>query len=79
MFNFFQNLPKEEKEKRLKIAQEIHKCGGPIPYLGLDNEKRVEYLTKTFKWDLPGIEVFRRLIEYRFNNGKPAYSFPYNF
>jgi hypothetical protein len=74
---FFNNLSKEEQELRIKIAREIQECGGVIKYLGLDKDYIVENLTKTFKWDIPGVEAFRRLLLYRHLHNKPAYKFPY--
>jgi hypothetical protein len=74
---FFNSLPREEQELRIKIAKEIQKCGGVIKYLGLDKDYIVENLTKTFKWDMSGIEAFRRLLLYRHFHKKPAYRFPY--
>jgi hypothetical protein len=74
---FFDSLPKKEQKLRTEIAKEIEECGGIIKYLGLDKDCIVENLTKTFKWDIPGIEVFRKLILYRHFHKKPAYSFPY--
>jgi len=73
----FNNLSKEEQELRIKIAKEIQECGGVIKYLGLDKDYIVENLTKTFKWDMSGVEAFRRLLLYRHSHNKPAYKFPY--
>ena len=74
---FFNSLPKEEQELRIEIAKEIQECGGVIKYLGLDKDYIVENLTETFKWDIPGVEAFRRLLLYRHLHNKPAYKFPY--
>jgi hypothetical protein len=74
---FFNSLPKEEQELRIKIAKEIQKCGGVIKYLGLDKDYIVENLTKTFKWDMSGVEALRKLLLYRHFHKKPAYRFPY--
>jgi len=74
---FFSSLPKEEQKLRIKIAKEIQKYGGVIRYLGLDKDYIVENLTKTFKWDMSGVEAFKRLLLYRHFHKKPAYKFPY--
>jgi hypothetical protein len=74
---FFNSLPREEQKLRIKIAKEIQDSGGVIKYLGLDKDYIVENLTRTFKWNMPGIEVFRKLLLYRHFNKKPAYKFPY--
>jgi hypothetical protein len=77
IMKFFDSLPKEEQELRIKISKEIQECGGVIRYLGLDKNYIVENLTKTFKWDMSGIEAFRKLLLYRHFHKKPAYRFPY--
>jgi hypothetical protein len=74
--NFFESLPIHERLLRTKIAKEMIDCG-VIKYLGLDKPAIVESLTKTFKWDLSGLEVFRKLLIYRYKNKKPARIFPY--
>jgi len=74
---FFNSLPKEEQKVRIKIAKEIQECGGVIKYLGLDKDYVVENLTKTFKWDISGVEALRKLLLYRHFHKKPAYRFPY--
>jgi len=74
--NFFESLPINERLLRTKIAKEMIECG-VIKYLGLDKHTIVESLTKTFKWDLSGLEVFRKLLLYRYKNKKPARIFPY--
>jgi hypothetical protein len=77
IMKFFDSLPKEEQELRIKIAKEIQESCGVIKYLGLDKDYIVENLTKTFKWDMSGIEAFRKLLLYRHFHKKPAYKFPY--
>jgi hypothetical protein len=74
---FFNSLPKEEQKLRVKIAKEIQDSGGVIRYLGLDKDYIVENLTKTFKWNMSGIEAFKRLLLYKHFHRKPAYKFPY--
>jgi len=76
---YFYSLPKSEQKLRLKIAWEIYKSGGIIPYLGLNKTAYVENLTKTFKFDMPGIEAFKKLVLYRHFHKKAAYDFPYKW
>ena len=61
----FLSLSKNEQKLRLEIAREIYECGGIIKYLRFDNDEYVENLTKTFKFDMPGIEAFKKLVLYR--------------
>ena len=74
---FLNNLSKGEQELRIQIAKEIQECGGVIKYLGLDKDYIVENLTKTFRWDMSGVEAFRKLLLYRHLHNKPAYKFTY--
>jgi len=74
---YFYDLSKSEQKLRLKIAREIYECGGIIPYLGLNKTAYIENLTKTFKFDMPGIEAFKKLVLYRHFHKKAAYDFPY--
>jgi hypothetical protein len=74
---FFNSLPREKQKVRVKIAKEIQDSGGVIKYLGLDKDYIVENLTKTFKWDMSGVEALRKLLLYRHFHKKPAYKFPY--
>jgi len=77
VMKFFSSLPKKEQELRTEIAREIQECGGVIKYLGLNKDYIMENLTKTFKWDMSGLEAFRKLLLYRHFHKKPAYKFPY--
>jgi len=74
---YFYGLPKSEQKLRVKIAREIYKSGGIILYLGLNKTAYVENLTKTFKFDMSGIEAFKKLVLYRHFHKKAAYDFPY--
>ena len=74
---YFYDLSKSEQKLRVKIAREIYKSGGIIPYLGLNKTTYVENLTKTFKFDMSGIEAFKKLVLYRHFHKKAAYDSPY--
>jgi|GEM_PF-5776723 len=72
---YFYDLSKSEQKLRVKIAREIYKSGGIIPYLGLNKTTYVENLTKTFKFDMSGIDAFKKLVLYRHFHKKAAHDF----
>ena len=67
---YFKSLPKEEQNLRIKISREILE-NGITNYLGFDNDEYVENLTKHFNWDLKGIDVFKFLVNYRYQHKIP--------
>lgn len=73
----FLSLSKNEQKLRLEIAREMYECGGIIKYLRFDNDEYIKNLTKTFKWNISGIETFKKLILYRHFHKKAAYNFPH--
>ena len=72
---FFYGLKERDKIIRIRISEEIIRWGGVIKYLNLDDPKYVENLTKSFRWNKRGVEVFEILVKYRFESGKPLEGF----
>ncbi|MDP8012858.1 MAG: hypothetical protein RAK22_02020, partial [Nanoarchaeota archaeon] len=68
---YFKNLPLEEQKLRSRISREIIKNEGLINYIGFNDSKYIDKLTKHFKWNLSGIEVFKFLVNYRYKNKVP--------
>src|SRR5712691_2166758 len=75
-FRFLHSLREAERDRLLAIARDLQACGGLFEYLGLRDPSYLEKLTASFNWDLRGIEVYRRLLDYRFTHGRPPPSVP---
>lgn len=73
-WKFLCELPESAREELLAIAREIDREGGLFPYLGLSEPAYVERLTAGFRWDMRGIDVYRRLLRHRHRTGRPAES-----
>lgn len=73
---FLHSLPKSERDHLLALARDVQASGGLFEYLGLGDPSYLEKLTASFRWDLPGIEVYRRLLDYRFTHGRTPPSVP---
>ncbi len=70
-WHFFQGLPEPERRRTAVIAEEIRRSGGLPGYLGLTEPGYLERLTASFRWDRSGLDVYRELIEYRHEHGRP--------
>src|SRR6267143_6931014 len=70
--HFLLDLPDSDREFLRAVSQDIRQNGGLFSYLGFDNPAYVEQLTSSFRWNLRGIEVYKRLLRYRHQHGRPA-------
>ncbi|HYT01152.1 MAG TPA: glycosyltransferase [Thermoplasmata archaeon] len=73
---FLLGLSDAERDFLQAAAIEVQRSGGLFRYLGLDNPAYVDQLTRSFQWNLRGIDVYKNLLRYRLNYGEPADSVP---
>jgi len=71
-WEFFCTLPDLERRHFLAIARDVQLSGGVFEYLGLTDPAYLEKLTASFDWNLRGIDVYRRLLDYRYRVGSPS-------
>lgn len=72
---YFSRLNKNQKKLFVSISNRVYEHDGLAHYLGLDDPNYLDDLTKTFDWKTKGIDVARKLIMFRFLEGKPLSSF----
>jgi len=58
------------KDNLIKINMDIIQNNGIIKYLNLDDINYVNRLTENFNWNKKGIDIFKELVDYRYNNKK---------
>jgi hypothetical protein len=73
---FYWALPPEERRRRAQITRAARAAGGLIRYLGFDRPEYVRSLSEGFTWDVDGLTVLHRLIDFRFSEGTPMPSWP---
>ena len=58
------------KDYLIKVNMDIIQNNGIIKYLNLDDISYVNRLTENFNWNKKGIDIFKELVDYRYNNKK---------
>jgi len=67
-YKYFMGL--ECKDYLIKVNMDIIQNNGIIKYLNLDDISYVNRLTENFNWKKKGIDIFKELVDYRYNNKK---------
>ncbi len=75
-WRFFRTLPYSEQAQVTAIAEEVRRSGGLLEYLDILRPGYLEQLTASFSWDRSGLEVFRELLSYRHEHGRPMRTWP---
>jgi hypothetical protein len=69
-YRHFYGLPESDRREATDLAQELRAAGGPTPYLGFEDPRRIDRLTATVPDDVPGGEILRSLLLYRHRTGR---------